>query len=233
MSKRDVVVLGAARSAIGTFGGSLADIEPAELAGTVMKEAVKRSGVDPKAINYVTVGNTIPTESRFAYVARVASIQAGLPMDSVAMAVNRLCSSGLQAIVTTAQNILLGDCDYGVGGGVEVMSRGGYLSTAMRTGARMGDTKLIDTMVATLTDPFGVGHMGITAENLVTKWGITREQQDALAVESHRTRGGGDRRRALQVADRAHRQADAQGRGHLRHRRACEGRAPRWRRWPR
>ena len=186
MSKRDVVVLGAARSAIGTFGGSLADIEPAELAGTVMKAAVERSGVDPKLINYVTVGNTIPTEGRFAYVARVAAIQAGLPMDSVAMAVNRLCSSGLQGIVTTAQNILLGDCDYGIGGGVEVMSRGGYLSPAMRTGARMGDTKLIDTMVATLTDPFGVGHMGITAENLVTKWGITREEQDALAVESHR-----------------------------------------------
>ncbi len=186
MTQRDVVVLGAARSAIGTFGGALADIEPAELAGTVMKEAVKRAGVDPKAINYVTVGNTIPTDSRFAYVARVAAIQAGLPMDSVAMSVNRLCSSGLQAIVTTAQNILLGDCDYGVGGGVEVMSRGGYLSTAMRSGARMGDTKLIDTMVATLTDPFGVGHMGITAENLVTKWGITREEQDALAVESHR-----------------------------------------------
>ena len=186
MSKRDVVVLGAARSAIGTFAGSLADIEPAELAGTIMKAAVERSGVDPKAINYVTVGNTIPTESRFAYVARVASIQAGLPMDSVAMSVNRLCSSGLQGIVTTAQNILLGDCDYGVGGGVEVMSRGGYLSTAMRSGARMGDTKLIDTMVATLTDPFGVGHMGITAENLVTKWGITREEQDQLAVDSHR-----------------------------------------------
>ncbi len=186
MDKRDVVVLGAARSAIGTFGGSLADMEPAELGGLVMKEAVKRAGVDPKAINYVTVGNTIPTEGRFAYVARVAAIQAGLPMDSVAMAVNRLCSSGLQGIVTTAQNILLGDCDYGIGGGVEVMSRGGYLSPAMRTGARMGDTKLVDMMVATLTDPFGVGHMGITAENLVTKWGITREEQDALAVESHR-----------------------------------------------
>jgi acetyl-CoA C-acetyltransferase len=142
--------------------------------------------VDPKVINYVTVGNTIPTESRFPYVARVAAIQAGLPMDSVAMSVNRLCSSGLQGIVTTAQNILLGDCDYGVGGGVEVMSRGGYLSTAMRTGARMGDTKLIDTMVATLTDPFGVGHMGITAENLAAKWTITREEQDALAVESQR-----------------------------------------------
>ena len=186
MSKRDVVVLGAARSAIGTFSGSLADIEPAELAGTVMKAAVERSGVDPKAINYVTVGNTIPTESRFAYVARVASIQAGLPMDSVAMAVNRLCSSGLQGIVTTAQNILLGDCDYGIGGGVEVMSRGAYLSSALRSGARMGDSKMIDSMVATLTDPFGVGHMGITAENLAVKWKISREEQDALAVESHR-----------------------------------------------
>jgi acetyl-CoA C-acetyltransferase len=178
--------LGIARSAIGTFGGALADIEPCELAGTVMKEAVVRSGVDPKAINYVTVGNTIPTESRFPYVARVASIQAGLSTDSVAMAVNRLCSSGLQAIVTSAQNILLGDCDYGIGGGVEVMSRSGYLSTALRTGARMGDSKMLDMMVATLTDPFGVGHMGITAENLATKWGITREDQDALSVESHR-----------------------------------------------
>ena len=186
MSKRDVVVLGAARSAIGTFGGSLADIEPAELAGQIMKAAVQRSGVDPKAINYVTVGNCIPTESRYAYVARVASIQAGLPMDSVAMAVNRLCSSGLQGIVTTAQNILLGDCDYGVGGGVEVMSRGAYLSPQMRTGARMGDAKILDAMVCALTDPFGVGHMGITAENLVAKWGITREEQDALAVESHK-----------------------------------------------
>ncbi|MBK7261227.1 MAG: acetyl-CoA C-acyltransferase family protein [Rubrivivax sp.] len=186
MSQREVVVLSAVRSAIGTFGGSLSGIEPPELAGTVMKEAVGRSGVDPKLINYVTVGNTIPTESRYAYVARVASIQAGLPMESVAMAVNRLCSSGLQAIVTTAQNIMLGDCDYGVGGGVEVMSRGTYLQTALRSGARMGDTKALDAMVAVLTDPFGVGHMGITAENLCTKHGITREEQDALAVESHR-----------------------------------------------
>jgi len=186
MSKREVVVLSAVRSAVGGFAGTLSDIEPAELAGTVMKAAVERSGVDPQQINYVTVGNTIPTESRFPYVARVASIQAGLPMESVAMAVNRLCSSGLQGIVTTAQNILLGDCDYGIGGGVEVMSRGGYLSTAMRSGARMGDSKMLDMMVATLTDPFGVGHMGITAENLATKWGITRDAQDAFAAESHR-----------------------------------------------
>jgi acetyl-CoA C-acetyltransferase len=186
MSDRDVVVLSAVRSAIGSFGGGLSDIEPADLAGTVMKEAVSRSAVDPNQINYVTVGNCIPTESRYPYVARVASIQAGLPMDSVAMAVNRLCSSGLQAVVTTAQNILLGDCDYGVGGGVEVMSRGAYLSPAMRSGARMGDTKMLDGMVAALTDPFGVGHMGVTAENLAEKWNITREEQDELAAESHR-----------------------------------------------
>ena len=183
---RDVVVLSAVRSAIGGFGGSLSSMEPAELAGTVMKEAVNRSGVDPKQSNYVTVGNCIPTESRFPYVARVAAIQAGLPMDSVAMAVNRLCSSGLQGIVTRSQAIMLGDCEYGVGGGVEVMSRGIYGAPAMRTGARMGDTKMIDMMVATLTDPFGAGHMGITAENLAAKWNITREEQDALAVESHR-----------------------------------------------
>lgn len=186
MRKRDVVIVGAARSAIGAFGGALSGMEPAELAGLVMKEAIGRSGVDPSAVNYVSVGNTIPTEGRFAYVARVASIQAGLPFDSVAMAVNRLCGSGLQAILTTAQNILLGECDYGIGGGVEVMSRSGYLSTAMRYGVRMGDTKLIDTMVATLTDPFGVGHMGVTAENLATKWGISRAEQDAFAIESHR-----------------------------------------------
>ncbi|MBB5498611.1 acetyl-CoA acetyltransferase [Paraburkholderia sp. MM5384-R2] len=141
MNNRDVVVLGAARSAIGTFGGSLSDIEPPELAGIVMKEAVMRSGVDPTAINCVTVGTTIPTDSCFAYVARVAAIQAGLPMDSVAMSVNRLCSSGLQGIVTTAQNILLGDCDYGIGGGVEVMSRGGSIYPPRRAAAHAWVTR--------------------------------------------------------------------------------------------
>jgi len=183
---REVVVLSAVRSAIGAFNGSLSSLEPSELGGIVMKEAVARSGVDPALVNYVTVGNTIPTDSRYAYVARVAAIQAGLPMESVAMSLNRLCSSGLQAIVTTAQQIMLGDCDYGVGGGVEVMSRGMYGSPAMRSGARMGDTKMLDLMVAVLTDPFGVGHMGVTAENLVEKWKLTREEQDAFAVESHR-----------------------------------------------
>jgi len=182
----EFVVLSAVRSAIGAFNGSLSSMEPSELGGIVMKEAVARSGVNPQDINYVTVGNTIPTDSRYAYVARVASIQAGLPMESVAMSLNRLCSSGLQAIVTTSQAIMLNDCDYGVGGGVEVMSRGMYGSPAMRSGARMGDTKMIDLMVAVLTDPFGVGHMGVTAENLAEKWKLTREEQDAFAVESHR-----------------------------------------------
>jgi len=183
---RDVVVLSAVRSPIGAFGGSLADFEASELAGIVMKEAVARSGVDPKLISYVTVGNIIPTDSRYAYVSRVSAIQAGLPIESVAMGVSRLCGSGLQGIVTTAQNIMLGDADYGIGGGVEVMSKGTYMLGALRSGARMGDTAAVDAMVAVLTDPFGVGHMGITAENLAVKYGITREAQDAFAVESQR-----------------------------------------------
>jgi acetyl-CoA C-acetyltransferase len=128
----------------------------------------------------------MPTDSRYAYVSRVASIQAGLSMDSVAMQVSRLCASGLQGIVTTAQNIMLNDSDYGIGGGVEVMSKATYLMPALRSGARMGDTKAIDSMVAVLTDPFGVGHMGITAENLAAKHGFSREDQDAFAVESQR-----------------------------------------------
>jgi acetyl-CoA C-acetyltransferase len=181
---REVVVLSAVRSAIGGFGGSLAGFEPSELGGLVMKEAVARSKVDPAAMNYVVVGNCIPTESRSPYVSRVASIQAGLPMDSVALTINRLCGSALQAVVSSAQNIMLGDSDFGIGGGVEVMSKGGYLSPALRNGARMGDSKMIDMMVATLTDPFGVGHMGITAENLASKHGLTREMQDAFALES-------------------------------------------------
>jgi acetyl-CoA C-acetyltransferase len=171
---------------VGAFGGSLADFDTSELAGIVMKEAIARSSVDPQLINYVTVGTTMPTDSRYAYASRVASIQAGLSMESVAMQVSRLCASGLQGIVTTAQNILLGDADYGIGGGVEVMSKAAYLLPALRNGARMGDTKAIDSMVAVLTDPFGVGHMGITAENLAAKHGITREEQDAFAVESQR-----------------------------------------------
>jgi acetyl-CoA C-acetyltransferase len=184
--KREVVVLSAVRSAVGTFNGALKDIEPAELGGMVVKEAIARAGVDPKQITFATVGNCIPTESRYPYVARVATIQGGMTMDSVAFAVNRLCGSAQQAIVSSAQAIMLGDADFALGGGVEVMSRGAYLLPALRAGARMGDTKAIDAMVAVLTDPFGVGHMGITAENLAAKWSISREEQDAFALESQK-----------------------------------------------
>ncbi|NWG31242.1 MAG: acetyl-CoA C-acyltransferase family protein [Rhodocyclaceae bacterium] len=184
MSNKEVVVLSAVRSAVGTFGGSLAGIEPAELGGLVIKAAIERAGVDPNQVTFAAVGNTIPTESRYPYVARVATIQGGMPMSSTAFAVNRLCGSAQQAIVNVAQAIMLGDAEFGVGGGVEVMSRGAYLLPALRSGARMGDTQAIDAMVAVLTDPFGAGHMGITAENLAAKHGITREEQDAFAVES-------------------------------------------------
>jgi acetyl-CoA C-acetyltransferase len=183
---KDVVVLSAARSPIGAFGGSLSEMEPAELAGIVMKESIARSGVEAAAIGNAVVGTCIPTDGRYGYVSRVASVQAGMPMDSIAMQVSRLCSSGLQAIVTAAQGVMLGDFEYGIGGGVEVMSRGGYMLPALRSGARMGDTKAIDMMTSILTDPFGVGHMGITAENLATKYGISREEQDAFALESQR-----------------------------------------------
>jgi len=184
MSNKEVVVLSAVRSAVGAFGGSLSTLEPAELGGMVVKAAIERAGVDPHQVSFAAVGNCIPTESRYPYVARVATIQGGMSMDSVAFAVNRLCGSAQQAIVSSAQAIMLGDADFAIGGGVEVMSRGAYLLPALRSGARMGDTQAIDAMVAVLTDPFGVGHMGITAENLAAKHGITREEQDAFAVES-------------------------------------------------
>jgi acetyl-CoA C-acetyltransferase len=184
--KKEVVVLSAVRSAVGTFNGSLKEMEPAELGGLVVKEAIARAGVDSKQVTFATVGNCIPTEVRYAYVARNATIQGGMSMDSVAFAVNRLCGSAQQAIVSSAQAIMMGDADFALGGGVEVMSRGAYLLPALRSGARMGDAKAIDAMVAVLTDPFGVGHMGITAENLAVKHGISREEQDAFAVESQK-----------------------------------------------
>lgn len=140
--------------------------------------------VDPKQATYAVVGNVIPCGFSFPYVPRRVTIGAGMAMESTVMACNRLCGSAMQAIINVAQNILLGDAEIGLGGGVEVMSAGGYLSLAMRTGARMGDTDLVDMMVAVLTDPFGAGHMGMTAENQAVKWGISREAQDAFALES-------------------------------------------------
>jgi acetyl-CoA C-acetyltransferase len=186
MSDREIVVLSAVRSAVGTFGGSLKDLEPAELGGLVIKETIARSGVDPREISFAVVGNIMPTDPRYPYVARVATIQGGLPMSSVAFAVNRLCGSAMQAIVSSAQAIILGDADYALAGGVEVMSRAAYMLPALRSGARMGDTVAFDSMVSVITDPFGVGHMGVTAENLAVKHGITREEQDAFALESQK-----------------------------------------------
>lgn len=186
MANKEVVVLSAVRSAIGTFNGTLKDMEPAELGGLVVREAIGRAGLDARQVTFATVGNCIPTEPRYAYVARNATIQGGMTMDSTAFGVNRLCGSSQQAIVSSAQAIYQGDADFALAGGVEVMSRGGYLLPALRNGARMGDAKAVDMMVAALTDPFGAGHMGITAENLAAKWGFTREQQDAFAVESQR-----------------------------------------------
>ena len=183
MSK-EVVALSAVRSAVGTFGGSLSGLAPEELGAVVANEAFARAGVDPKQATYAVVGNVIPCGFSFPYVPRRVTIGAGMAMESTVMACNRLCGSAMQAIISVTQNILLGDVEIGLGGGVEVMSGGGYLSTAMRTGARMGDTQMFDMMVAVLTDPFGAGHMGMTAENQAVKWGISREEQDAFALES-------------------------------------------------
>ena len=181
---KEVVVLAAARSAVGTFGGSLSSLAPEELGAIVARAAFARAGVDPALASYAVVGNAIPCGVNFPYVSRLATVNAGMPMTSTVMACNRLCGSAMQAIVNVAQNIMLGDVEIGLGGGVEVMSAGGYLSPAMRNGARMGDSKMIDMMVAALTDPFGAGHMGMTAENQAAKWSISRDEQDAFALES-------------------------------------------------
>ncbi len=181
---KEIVVLSAVRSAVGSFGGSLAGFAPEDLGALVAREAFARSGVDPKQATYAVVGNVVPCGSNFPYVSRLATVRAGMSMDSTVMACNRLCGSAMQAIISVAQNIMLGDAEIGLGGGVEVMSAGGYLSAAMRSGARMGDTKMLDMMVAALTDPFGAGHRGMTAEIQAVKWSISREQQDAFALES-------------------------------------------------
>ena len=183
MSK-EILALSAVRSPVGTFGGSLNGLAPEELGSLVAREAFARSGVDPKQATYAVVGNVIPCGYNFPYVPRLVTVQAGMAMESTVMACNRLCGSAMQAIISVAQNILLGDAEIGLGGGVEVMSAGGYLSPAMRSGARMGDSKMLDMMVAVLTDPFGAGHMGMTAENQAVKWSISREEQDAFALES-------------------------------------------------
>ncbi len=182
---REVVVVSAVRTAIGTFGGGLKDIAPIELATQVVRESLKRASLAGDDVGHVVFGHVVNTEPKDMYLSRVAAIQGGCAQGTPALNVNRLCGSGLQAIISAAQAIALGDADIAIGGGAENMSRAPYASLSSRWGARMGDMKMIDMMVGALHDPFHNIHMGITAENIATKWGITREDQDQLAVQSH------------------------------------------------
>ncbi|MFG1351395.1 acetyl-CoA C-acyltransferase family protein [Xanthobacter autotrophicus] len=183
---RDIVIVGAARTAIGTFGGALRDVPLSQLATTAVKAALERSGAAPGKVGHVVLGNVIPTEPKDAYLSRVAALNAGLPETVPAFNVNRLCGSGLQAIISAAQTIAIGDADIAIGGGAESMSRAPYISPGMRWGQRMGDGRMVDYMLAVLHDPFLDIHMGITAENVAARLKVSREDQDALAAESHR-----------------------------------------------
>ena len=182
---REVVVVSGVRTAIGTYGGSLKDIPPTELAALVVRESLARAGVDGQDVGHVVFGQVVNTEPKDMYLSRVAAINGGCGQATPAFNVNRLCGSGLQAIVSASQAIMLGDCDIAIGGGAENMSRGPYANLTQRWGTRMGDAKLVDMMVGALHDPFHHIHMGVTAENVAAKYGITREMQDAAAVESH------------------------------------------------
>ncbi len=182
---REVVVVSGVRTAIGTFGGSLKDTPPTELAALVVREALARAKVEGKDVGHVVFGHVVNTEPKDMYLSRVAALNGGCAEGTPAYNVNRLCGSGLQAIVSASQSILLGDCEVAIGGGAENMSRGPYANLTQRWGTRMGDAKLVDMMTGALHDPFHGIHMGVTAENVATKYGITREMQDALAVQSH------------------------------------------------
>lgn len=186
MSTHEVVVVSGARTAIGDYGGSLKDIAPTKLGAIAIKEAVARAKIEPVTVGHVVMGSVIHGESKDMYLSRVAAIEAGLPVGTPCLTVNRLCGSGLQAIVSAAQHIQLGDVDVAVGGGAESMSRAAYFLPAGRWGQRMGDGAVVDAMTGALHDPFGNGHMGITAENVAAEYGFTREQQDAFALESHK-----------------------------------------------
>ena len=182
----EVQVLSAVRTGIAKFGGGLASVPPCDLAATVIRDAVQRAGVRPEDVGHVVFGNVIHTEARDMYLARVAAVNGGLPVGTPALTVNRLCGSGLQAIVSAAQALLLGDADVAVAGGAESMSRGQYWLPDMRWGRRMQDAVVVDAMVGALTDPFDQCHMGVTAENVAAEYGVSRADQDALAAESHR-----------------------------------------------
>lgn len=182
----DIFVVSAVRTAIGAFGGALRKFEPGDLATRVTREVIGRSGIEPAAIGHVVFGQVIATSPRDAYLARIATLGAGLPTAVPALTVNRLCGSGLQAIVSAAQAISLGDCDAAVGGGAEVMSRAPFLAPSVRWGHKLGDTMLVDALNGALTDPFENILMGVTAENVAERYKVSRAQQDALALESQR-----------------------------------------------
>ncbi|MDG1430698.1 MAG: acetyl-CoA C-acyltransferase family protein [Paracoccaceae bacterium] len=182
----DIVILSGARTAIGTFGGSLAGIPPIDLAAKVSAEAIERAGVESGQIGHVMFGHIINTEPRDMYLSRVAAMNAGIPETTPAMNVNRLCGSGLQAIVSATQSLMLGDADFALAGGAENMSRSPFIIPDQRWGAKMGDVKTLDMMLGALNCPFGTGHMGVTAENVSDEHSVTREEQDAFAVESQR-----------------------------------------------
>jgi acetyl-CoA C-acetyltransferase len=183
---RDVLVLSGTRTPIGKYGGGLASVPPCDLGAIVVREAVSRAGVEPGQVGHTVFGNVIHTETRDMYLGRVVSVNGGLPVETPAFTLNRLCGTGLQAIVSAAQAIALGDCDVAVAGGAESMSRGQYWVPGLRWGQRMQDGVVIDAMVGALTDPFDDCHMGVTAENVAQDFGVSREDQDALAAESHR-----------------------------------------------
>jgi acetyl-CoA C-acetyltransferase len=182
----EVVVVSGVRTGIGDYGAGLKDVPPTRLGAIAMREALARSKADPAAVGHVVMGSVIHGEARDMYLSRVAAVEAGLPVGTPCLTVNRLCGSGLQALVSAAQHILLGDCASAVAGGAESMSRAAYLLPSGRWGQRMGDAPVIDAMSAALHDPFGHGHMGVTAENVAAKYGFTREQQDEFSVQSHR-----------------------------------------------
>ena len=186
MSTREVVVVAGVRTGIGDYGGGLKDVPATQLGAVAIKEALARGKVDRATVGHVVMGSVIHGEARDMYLSRVAAVDAGVPVGTPCLTVNRLCGSGLQAIVSAAQHILLGDVDIAVGGGAESMSRAAYFLPAGRWGQRMGDAAVVDAMTAALHDPFGHGHMGVTAENIAAKYGFSREAQDAFALESHR-----------------------------------------------
>lgn len=182
---REVVIASGVRTAVGSYGGSLKSVPPIDLGAAVVRESLARAGLEGKDVGHVVFGHVINTEPRDMYLSRVAAMNGGCPKETPALNVNRLCGSGLQAIVSASQNILLGDCDVAIGAGAESMSRTPYASLNTRWGARMGDTQLVDMMVGALNDPFDIVHMGVTAENVAKQFHITREEQDALALQSH------------------------------------------------